>query len=97
MLLMEEKKINPSTRTISVLMARTFAFRRREILKNPKPLKDMCGKNQLKAFLIFFAFFVVLGSLMSKDHVFQVLQQLMQYFFFVICHNSITHSPLQLK
>ena len=41
MLLMEEKKINPSTRTISVLMARTFAFRRREILKNPKPLKDI--------------------------------------------------------
>lgn len=41
MLLMEEKKVTPNLRTISVLMARTFAFRRRSILQEPKPLKDI--------------------------------------------------------
>lgn len=41
MILMEEKKTNPNVKTISVLMMRTFAFRRRDILSNPKPLKEI--------------------------------------------------------
>ncbi len=41
MLLMEEKKVAPNIRTISLLMTRTVAFRRRDILQEPKPLKDI--------------------------------------------------------
>ena len=41
MLLMEEIKVVPNIRTISLLMTRTFAFRRRDILQALKPLKDV--------------------------------------------------------
>lgn len=41
MLLYEEKKTNPSKQTISVLMLRTFPFRRNEIMTTPRPAKDI--------------------------------------------------------
>lgn len=41
MLIMEEKKLNPCKRTIEVLMTRTFAFRRRDILSTPKALDEV--------------------------------------------------------
>ena len=41
MLLSEERKINPNKKTISVLMDRTYAFRRHSMLGSPKPLKEV--------------------------------------------------------
>ena len=41
MLQYEEKKTNPSKQTISVLMLRTFPFRRNEIMKTPRPVRDI--------------------------------------------------------
>ena len=41
MLLSEEKKLNPNIQTIAVLMERTFAFRRREIMNSLLPIKEV--------------------------------------------------------
>ncbi len=41
MLLMEEKKLNRNKQTVSLLMSRTFTFRRNDITKNPKPVQDI--------------------------------------------------------
>lgn len=41
LLLSEQKKINPNKHTISVLMDRTFSFRRRDITNNPAPIKEV--------------------------------------------------------
>lgn len=40
LLLSEERKLNPCKRTVSVLMDRTFAFRRWDIEKKPCPISD---------------------------------------------------------
>ena len=41
LLLSEEKRVNPNKNTISVLMERTYAFRRREILKTTVPVHEI--------------------------------------------------------
>ena len=41
LLISEEKKINPNKHTISVLMDRTFVFRRLDITNNPSPVKEV--------------------------------------------------------
>ena len=41
MLLLEEKKLNPNKKIVSVLMARTFAFRRQEIMKSSKAVPEI--------------------------------------------------------
>lgn len=41
LLIMEDKKINTNKHKISVLMVRTFAFRRADIMKNSQPIKDV--------------------------------------------------------
>lgn len=38
---MEVKKINPNKNKITVLMRRTFAFRRADIMKNSRPIKEV--------------------------------------------------------
>ena len=40
-LVMEEKKISANQSKIKVLMRRTFAFRRADILNNSRPIKDL--------------------------------------------------------
>lgn len=40
LLLSEERKLNPNKHAVSVLMDRTFAFRRRDIVKQPCPIHD---------------------------------------------------------
>lgn len=41
MLMLEEKKLNPNKKTISVLMSRTFAFRRHDIMTTAKPFGEL--------------------------------------------------------
>ena len=41
MLLSQERKLNPDKHTVSVLMQRTFAFRRRDLLKNSYPITEV--------------------------------------------------------
>lgn len=41
MLSLEEKKVHPNKSTISVLMDRTFAFRRQDIMKSVRPVKEI--------------------------------------------------------
>lgn len=40
-LLLEEKKCRPNKNTVSILMDRTFAFRRQDIMKLVKPVKEL--------------------------------------------------------
>lgn len=41
LLLSEERKLNPNKQMVCVLMGRTFAFRRRDLLKNPYPITEV--------------------------------------------------------
>ena len=41
LLLSQERKSNPNKQTISILMDRTFAFRRRDILRTSVPVGDI--------------------------------------------------------
>lgn len=41
MLIMEEKKVNPNKKIISTLMERTYAFRRKDIMKTSRPLNEV--------------------------------------------------------
>lgn len=44
LLLSEEKNLNPNRKTVSVLMDRTFPFRRQDLLKNSYPIIEVLKK-----------------------------------------------------